>query len=242
MTIELLLSKIGIYDVEPNRRSAVRRMINSASDAVWYLDDQGHLTWVSRNPAMARSLASALPRYINSAQALAVESGFQITQVPKHSLTFSSLRITRHSLQRWEERCNGLLPTLDEIRHSFNRHVSSKIVNNESPTGEFFIPLEAGALVGLHTSTLLTHNTVSEVKQRSFQGNYQWNPKKRTWVGEFPRLEIASRATTFLGWEELRRGGAFSGSDWQKKHDQDLINSENLQRMIREHRLQPDVT
>jgi hypothetical protein len=217
MISELLLSKVGIFDVEPNRASAVKRLINGRDDAVWYLDDAG-LTWASRNPQMACSMTSGFKRVMgaNVERAIAVENGFDISKTPQHSISFALMRITQHALERWEERCAGDLPSLREFQQVTNNHSANKVLKHERPEGEFFIPVRAGALVGIHKSNPLFYETISEVKQRSFVGNYQWDKNKKRWVGEFPRTEVLSIMTTFLGWDELKRGGAYNSIDWWK--------------------------
>ena len=215
MITDLLLSKVGIFDVEPNRASAVKRIINGNDNAVWFVDELG-LTWAQRNPQMACSLASAFSKTFgrDASPLLATENGFNANQIPQHSIAFASLKITKHALERWNERCAGDLPTLAEFQKVTSGHAANKMLNNERPTGEFFIPVRAGALVGIHKSNPLMYDTISEVKKRSFSASYQWDKNKKRWVGEYPRTEVLSIMTTFLGWDELKRGGIYNGVDW----------------------------
>ena len=217
MISELLLSKVGLFDVEPSRASAVKRLINGNDDAVWFIDEVG-LTWASRNPKMACSMSASFKQVMGPAatNAIATENGFNINKTPEHSISFAMLKLTQHALERWEQRCAGDLPSLLEFQRVTNNHSASKVLKHERPVGEFFIPVRAGALVGIHKSRPMLYETISEVKQHSFVGNYQWNAEKKRWVGEFPRTEVLSIMTTFLGWDELKRGGAYNGIDWWK--------------------------
>ena len=233
MKMDLQLAKLGIFDFEPDRASAVKRLIASDENWVWYLSDTG-LTWASRNPPMACSFASAWmdamgPRALD---AIAIENGFDIKKPPKHSFTFSMLTLSHHALERWEQRCAGDLPTIREFHDVTNNHAADNVLKNKRPNGEFYYPVRAGALVGIHQSSSSRYDTISEVKRTTFNGNYQWCEAKRRWVGEFPRLKVSSIVTTFLGWDELQRGGAYNSVDWYKVQ-MDVANSNNeLTKMI----------
>jgi hypothetical protein len=233
MKMDLQLAKLGIFDFEPSRASAVKRLIAGSEDAVWYLSDTG-LTWASRNPDMACSFTAAMvdvmgPRALGS---IAIENGFDIKKPPKHSFTFAMLTLSHHALERWEERCAGDLPTIREFQKVTNNHSADNVLKNKRPIGEFFIPVRAGALVGIHQSSDSRYDTISEVKRTTFNGNYQWCEAKRRWVGEFPRLKVSSIVTTFLGWDELQRGGAYNTVDWYKT-EMEVANSNNeLTKMI----------
>jgi hypothetical protein len=233
MKIELQLAKIGIFDFELNRASAVKRIISGNEDAVWFLDDTG-LTWAFRNPDMACSFTKALSLSIgpNVEQAIAIENGFNIKKTPKHSIGFSMLRLTHHALERWEERCAGNLPSIREFQKVTNNHSADKVLKQQRPIGEFFIPVSAGALVGIHQSSDSRHDSISEVKRTTFNGNYQWCEAKRRWVGEFPRLKMGSIVTTFLGWDELQRGGAYNSVDWYKVQMETANSNNELTKMI----------
>jgi hypothetical protein len=238
MKMDLQLAKLGIFDFEPNRASAVKRLIAGSEDAVWYLSDTG-LTWASRNPKPECSLSKAmfdsgwcLLKYDGLADSMAIENGFDIKKTPQHSFSFAMLTLTHHALERWEERCAGLLPSIREFQQVTNNHSADKVLKNERADGEFFIPVAAGALVGIHQSTPSRYDTISEVKRTTFSGMYQWCEAKRRWVGEFPRLKVNSIVTTFLGWDELQRGGAYNSVDWYKVQ-MELANSNNeLTKMI----------
>ena len=214
MISDLLLSKLGIYDVEPNRQSAIKRLLTSDDQAVWLLDDLG-LTWASKNPPMAHSFSSLMPPMIRE-RGMVIENGFDIAQVPQHSISFAMLHLTKHALVRWEERCGGNLPSLREFQNAANKHAARKVIELQRPQGEFFIPVKAGALVGLHQSRPLWDQSIKEVKERTFMANYQWSKTKNRWVGEFMRQEGLSMVTTFLGWDELQQGGAYNSIDWYK--------------------------
>jgi hypothetical protein len=233
MKMELQLAKLGIFDFEPDRASAVKRLIAGSEDAVWYLADAG-LTYVSRNPQMACSFSAAMvdvmgPRALDS---IAIENGFDIKKTPKHSFTFSMLTLTHHALERWEERCAGNLPSIREFQKVTNNHSADKVLKQQRPIGEFFIPVSAGALVGIHQSSDSRHDSISEVKRTTFNGNYQWCEAKRRWVGEFPRLKMGSIVTTFLGWDELQRGGAYNSVDWYKVQMETANSNNELTKMI----------
>lgn len=232
MKIELQLAKIGIFDFELNRAGAVKRIISGNEDAVWFLDDIG-LTYAFRNPDMACSFTKALSLSIpNVDNAMAIENGFDIKKTPKHSIGFSMLRLTHHALERWEERCIGDLPTIREFQKVGDHHGAELTLSNTPSGSEFFIPVRAGALVGILQSKSLKYDTISEVKTSSFIANYQWSESKRRWVGEFPRIKTSSIVTTFLGWDELQRGGAYNTVDWYKVQMQLAESNETLTKMI----------
>jgi len=233
MKIELQLAKIGIFDFELNRAGAVKRIISGNEDAVWFLDDTG-LTWAFRNPDMACSFTKAISLSIgpNVDDAMAIENGFDIKKTPKHSIGFSMLRLTHHALERWEERCAGDLPSIREFQQVTDHHSAELVLSNKPTGSEFFIPVRAGALVGILQSKALTYDTISEVKNSSFMANYQWSESKRRWVGEFPRIKTSSIVTTFLGWDELQRGGAYNTVDWYKIQMQLAESNQTLTKMI----------
>lgn len=233
MKMDLQLAKLGIFDFEPDRASAVKRLISSEETWVWYLSDTG-LTWASRNPDMAMSLTAAMlngwgPRTLD---AIAIENGFDIKKTPKHSFSFAMLTLSHHALERWEERCAGELPSIREFQKVTNNHSADNVLKNKRPIGEFFIPVRAGALVGIHQSSDSRYDTISEVKKTTFNGNYQWCESKRRWVGEFPRLKVNSIVTTFLGWDELQRGGAYNTVDWYKTEMEVADSNNELTKMI----------
>ena len=233
MKMDLQLAKLGIFDFEPNRASAVKRLIAGSEDAVWFLDDIG-LTWASRNPQMNCSFTEAAmdilgPRILDS---VAIENGFDIKKTPKHSFNFSSLILTHHALERWEERCAGNLPTIREFQKVTNNHSADNVLKQKLDNDEFFMPVSAGALVGIHQSSNSRYDSISEVKKTTFLGNYQWCETKRRWVGEFPRLKSSSIVTTFLGWDELQRGGAYNSVDWYKVQMETANSNYELTKMI----------
>lgn len=239
MKMDLQLAKLGIFDFELNRASAVKRLIAGSEDAVWYLADAG-LTWAYRNPQSSCSLTKAMVdngwNFIlyNGAvlDSMAIENGFDVKKAPKHSFTFAPITLSHHALERWEERCAGVLPSMREFHKVSNNHSANKVIKNERANGEFFIPVSAGALVGIHQSSSARYDAISEVKKNTFTGNYQWCEAKRRWVGEFPRLNANSIVTTFLGWDELQRGGAYNSVDWYKVQMETGNSYNELTRMI----------
>ena len=233
MKMDLQLAKLGIFDFEPNRASAVKRLIAGSEDAVWYLADAG-LAYALRNPKMGCSFTAAAmdimgPQALN---AVAIENGFDIKKTPKHSFSFSSLILTHHALERWEERCAGNLPTIREFQKVTNNHSADNVLKQKLDNGEFFMPVSAGALVGIHQISDSRYDSISEVKKTTFTGNYQWCETKRRWVGEFPRLKSGSIVTTFLGWDELQRGGAYNSVDWYKVQMETANSNNELTKMI----------
>ena len=213
--MDLTLSRVGIFDVEPNRAQAVRRLLGSDTTECWYKNNQG-LRFVVKQPG-AEPVCKWSPELTHR---LKYENGFDPA---KKSLVIvnANLILTKHALQRWHQRAQQPFPSLKEIKKISDTMSEKALVDGtEIPhesDADIFYPMQSGALIAQQQFNILNWDSLKTLKEHSTMGVYQHNPIKRRIVGAFLPIEVNTVVKTYLGWDELKQGGTYNAFDWYKQ-------------------------
>jgi hypothetical protein len=225
MISELLLSKVGIFDVEPNRVSATKRLLANfnVGNTCYYLEEDG--LRVAECFSHYKHTINKLGRY--GRLEIPSEHGFDKHFQNGPTLTFSNMLITKHALERWEQRARCPFPPATKMAEVSStmatKALSEGMITDGKTSMEVFYPFGDGAFIIEIVTTTEDHmfefmNSVSFAKQNSCVANYNWNKTKRRWVGEFMPRGGNAIVKTYLGWDELKRGGTFNSVDWYKQN------------------------
>ena len=213
--MDLLLSRVGLFDVEPNRNQAVRRLLKTKETECWYQNDQG-LRFLSKQPP-------ALPIkawHPDLTSRLVDENGFDRSQ-RACVMGNSGLIITRHALQRWHQRAQTSFLNLTQIKKISEDMASYEILDGlnlpHESNPDLFYPTEHGAFIVVKRIDVLNWNSLSTLKQYSTMGIYQHNKNKNRIVGSYLPIDTQHVVKTFLGWDELEQGGIYNSFDWYKE-------------------------
>lgn len=224
MNIETALAKVNIFDYEPNRQSAARRLLKDFKEheAVWFLEDEGIRFAYSFSHYKQTLTKVANPNW----PIMPKENGFDIHAKNGPAIQFSSLLITRHALHRWEQRARQAFPSVNKFV-DVNEIMATKSLNEgmmfdpNKQQLEIFYPFGDGAFIieimimSIDDVTKFV-DSISYAKQNCSLANYSYNKDKRRWVGEFIPRGGNVVVKTYLGWDELRQGGTFNSIDWYR--------------------------
>jgi hypothetical protein len=213
--MDLLLSRVGLFDIESDRNQAVKRLMNTRSEHCWYQNDQG-LRFLSKTPP-SRPL-KYWDRQVTDI--LMYENGFDPAQ-PSMVIANNPMVITRHALQRWHQRANIPFPSVELFSRISDNISTEHIINGLNlphPDDEdLFYPIEGGALIAMRRVNAIHPGSLITAKKYSTMGAYQYNKNKHRIVGAYLPIETLIIVKTYLGWDELEQGGTYDSFDWYKK-------------------------
>jgi len=209
------LSKASIYEYFNSRPEAVKHLIDTKADigqGCFYLTDRG-LIPVIRYHNASRSMFA-----VSSGEMSIPENGYE--NKPGMTFTTPSVRLTYHFVKRWNERCQRPL-TIEQVDCWAEESASLYLDDKSNNDKELFFPIKQGAII-FSAVEISLRPTLQDAKQDSNISNHQHITKKyqgrtqRRWVGEYMRVATIRYAKTFLGWDELKRGGTFDHMSWYK--------------------------
>jgi len=208
-------SKAQIYKTFRSRKEAADELLrtNAAKDtALLFLTDDG-LGCVYRFADCVRSFDGLVP-----AEALFTENGY--TNGAARTIFTTTLKLTYHFMRRWNERCGQRL-TAQMLRTWSDESSSLYLDDEQNEDKEIFYPIEQGAII---FSAAKHHRlgSLTECKALTNQSTHQRVVKhtnKRTqtrWVGQYFGMNLTRYAKTFIGWDQLRRGGTYDNISWYR--------------------------
>jgi hypothetical protein len=171
------------------------------------------------------------------AEALFTENGY--TNGTARTIFTTTLKLTYHFMRRWNERCAQRL-TADMLRSWSEESSSLYLDDDDNDHKEIFYPIEQGAIIftpNIHRRLL----TLAECKALTNQSTHQRVSKhnrKRTqtrWVGQYFGMNLTRYAKTFIGWDELRKGGTYDNISWYKGKFANAEARQRVSEMINRH-------
>lgn len=208
-------SKAQIYKTFRNRKEAAEELLrtNAQKDTALLFVDNDGLGCVYRFADCVRSFDGLVP-----AERLFTENGY--TNGTARTIFTTTLKLTYHFMRRWNERCAQRL-TANMLRTWSDESSSLYLDDEDNDDKEIFYPIEQGAIIftpNIHRELL----TFAECKALTNQSTHQRVVKhtnKRTqtrWVGQYFGMNLTRYAKTFIGWDQLRKGGTYDNISWYR--------------------------
>jgi hypothetical protein len=223
MDILTALAKVNVFDIEPNRQSATKRLLKKfrVGDYVWFVEDEG-IRFAHSFSHYSQSLTKASSQVMGYAP-FQREHGFDIHSANGPTILYSSLLISKHAVERWNERARMSFPQHEKF-HDMNELLATRGLNEEmsvsknSPSLDYFFPFGDGAFIGeiIMSARDVYFASTSSAKKSAGLTNYHFDKASRKWCGEFVPQAANKVIKTYIGWDELKRGGTFNSIDWYR--------------------------
>jgi hypothetical protein len=229
MDIKPLASRVGIFGVLPDRKTATNTMLKKWRrgkglfkdlPTAYYVDDNG-LRIVSPVGKTRNTLTRVTEGMVPH------DLGFNPRAKKGIGICYGNMLITKHALHRWHQRgsCNFPKPEeMDRVAESITRKEMLQQLTTHKGDKPFtaFYPFGEGAFiidVKPHSLYTLAHfcQYIDVARKTCVTANWQWDKRTKTHYAEYLPRGLDSIVKTYLGWEELRKGGTYNSIDWYKE-------------------------
>ena len=230
MNIKTAAARVGVFGIYQSRKAATEKLLTLYNRGkgnkekipyVWYEQDE-----VIRVAHYYTEYKKTMTKLLKArGQFMPGDSDFHYRSKCGPALSYSCCGITKHAFHRWHERAtsNFFGP---RVLHDISEDIASRSMwqdlNGHKSQAEYFYPYGEGAFI-----IKLTRNEFNNV-ERMFRdsrwthdncnlANYAWNKRTQSYGAEYIPRGGDSVIVTYLGWEELKRGGTFNSIDWYKE-------------------------
>lgn len=233
MTIATAAARAGVSGgILQSRKAATKKLLElynrgkcdtDSLPHLWFLH-AGKLRTVCYHTEYKKTLTKVVKR---EGMGVPADDGFHYKSKSGPCFIYSTVGVSKHALQRWHDRAKRNFMPVEQIS-KMSEDISAKKLLDDFKNGiidkdEYFYPYGEGAfIIKLQVPDAdYVHRAMIDpdwAHDNCVAANYAWDKRNKWYKGEFLPGGGSATIVTYLGWDELQRGGTFNSMDWYREN------------------------